>query len=333
MNAPSTENNQYLKFLHAIAEGRTTRTEIAEYLDVSTMTAGKLAARLIDYGYLTQVRSQTASAGRRPMTLRFDDSLSVITVRIKPSEFVYSVFSLSLKYVCGFAVPYESSLFFDESFVLSLRESREYLKAKKKKPAAVCVITDDTDGIPVPSFAGLDSLNIKVSVKSVYGDVNTLINTSSYAETARGAFGDCSSGFTLIINLLHGRASSSILFNGAEYSQGIGNIGEYRVYPGRTLNDVLRYAKTPEETAAVLAPVIIDMINLLSPSRIIVRGESYADSADTVKFINDALKRDTAISKNSLPDVTPAEYDDGAVALFCAREVRETVLRDISFAM
>lgn len=289
------------------------RADISKETGLSLVTVGKIADALLDHGVISQAKSIHSRAGRRANVISINESKFVLVIDLTSYNFSCSLLNLQMSQIYKNVYTYKSSLSYKENLNVFLRDVIDYLKKNNKLDDCIGVgITvpgaydSEYDIVDYPPIPELSTCKMLAEMKKVFVNKFTVID--SYTNAAA----------KLNIVKLDNQDETNVLYwyVGKEYISGAFacegelitgknsrscDFGSMLVFDGLTLEDKLKFVKNQEECAAVLSPVVYNVVKVFSPHTVIMEFETDYKTDDIITLIKNDLAMKYRVKNNEMP--------------------------------
>jgi len=294
------------------------RADISAQTGLSLMTVGKVADALLDMHVIVQNKESRNSAGRRAGMLSVAADHYAVILDLTNRDFRMTVINIRLEVLEKFHYTFNDSYYFEENLQLFLKEVRLFLHRNTNPEYCIGFGVS----VPGPYFPEQDRAHStripeleKISLAAMIRDI--LEPPALFIEAAYNAA--ATSNIARIPNykeklilywfISEGNICGTVVNHG-EVLRGAhkaaGNFGHMRVARGRTLEDAIKVANTPEENAHELAKAIRNVIQVVDPDMIILECELYRDGDAFIQLVQHTLENEFAFPIETLPQLTSA---------------------------
>jgi len=313
----SPDCNTVLSAVNLLDSGSSDRKRIADSLNISVSSAGKLAAFLISEEIATEYTYKSKAPGRQSKILRLNNDPVFAIANITPKHIVTEFFGYCLNICTTDYFKIHDPLFIDDSFSLYFRLIERMMPSLR----GICLVSNGTpsNGSFIRSdIQGLDGLPL-VSIASEH-----LHNKTVSLENRAFFCLDDTDGLSASILDNDGDVKISLVYNGTLISGSRitnDNLNRIKDRYGRSITSRLRYSHDFREYVSAVAELFCHVICIAEPDRIFFSSDRYLSLNEIAKLVTESLIKDHRFFLNELPQI------------ICTKDKFDTSLRKLRIKM
>lgn len=304
-----------------------TRAELAAATDLSIMTTGKIADAMTEAGVLIEQKQPSACVGRRPGTLRFNDTPLFLILNVSSRRFTAHVLSPAMtgKTICMH--DYNDIFPFDDNLLIFLNAVKRSCNTSKEAIFYLAVITaprDDkrqciTRAMPISPRSEQHMLDYIARIMHRTCDlVLDEISATQYYFNSLSAFKNVDCGAYISLSDM---TYAAVWMRGNLLSPRVCRIGELMLPERKRIADALADAHYTEDATEPVAYAIGSLDTFFSPDTVVLESSRFRINEVFLEGVYRELSRIQPFEGRIIP-LHIAEAEPSAAICGCGGELR-----------
>lgn len=321
------DKDLFFDLINRLESGSLDRKTIAEIMDISPSSAGKVVSELLSNRVVSEYIKKDSTPGRKSSVVHFRHDPIFAIIHITFDRIVVNYFGYCLNITDSETIEIKEPIFIDDTLAVLFKR----LSVKTPKLCGICLLCDGypTNGTFLGSTVhGIDTLSLTEAASEYIPNAIVLLRNSycTYTEKLHG------------LNVLIAEENNSVtlhlIYNGEIISDRyiFSHITDkLRLSGGRYLSSALKYAKDFTEYVSVISEFISMVIMLVCPKEVYFSSSRYHCTHEIILLITESLILKENIRPSDLPKIIPFNITESVSDKYIRQNLRDIYLTKLFF--